>query len=368
MKRILVIGGYGNFGTHITKKLTQNKDLRVIICGRLREKCAALAAQLANNPSPPEFYTADIQDDTLTHLTTVKPDIVIHTSGPFQTQGYAIAEACIAFGCHYIDLADGRDFVAGIDRLDAQARAAGVAIISGASSVPTLTSAVINHYLPQFAKLKHIDYGITTAQRTNTGLATTKAVLGYCGKPFATIINGVKQNIYGWQGMALRKYPELGYRLLGNCDVPDLALFPARYPTLETIRFRAGLEISLIHISLWTLSWLVRAKLVKTLEPAADAMLRLSRLFDPIGSDRSAFHMELSGVGHDRRALQKTFYMIAGSGHGPYIPSIPSILCAEMLARGGITRTGAYACMDIITLDMYVKAMHDLDIKAVHQA
>ena len=46
--------------------------------------------------------------------------------------------ACIAAGAHYLDLADARDFVARIGTLDAAARAAGVAIISGASSVPAL--------------------------------------------------------------------------------------------------------------------------------------------------------------------------------------------------------------------------------------
>jgi uncharacterized membrane protein len=40
-------------------------------------------------------------------------------------------------------LADGRQFVAGISSLDALAAAAGLTVISGASSVPALSSAVI---------------------------------------------------------------------------------------------------------------------------------------------------------------------------------------------------------------------------------
>lgn len=364
MKRVLIIGGYGNFGTHITRKLVQDNDLQVIISGRSEEKCRALCARLTNAANPPQFHAADILSNTAAHLASVKPDIVIHTSGPFQSQGYDVARACIEYGCHYIDLADGRDFVKNIAQLNTAAVAAGVTVISGASSVPALTCAVINHYTPEFSELHSIDYGITTAQRTNTGLATTQAVLGYCGKPFDTLIEGQRKPIYGWQDITWRKYPELGHRLLGNCDIPDLALFPERYPALKNIRFRAGLEISLVHITLWLLSWLVRLRVISSLAPLANTMLKLSRVFDIIGSDRSAFHMEMRGTDRDGSDIEKTFYLIAKSGHGPYIPSIPSILCARMLARGQIARTGAYACMDIITLDMYLQAMSDLDIKA----
>lgn len=53
-----------------------------------------------------------------------------------------MARACIALGCHYVNLADARAFVAGIDALDADARSGNVLVVSGASSVPCLTSAV----------------------------------------------------------------------------------------------------------------------------------------------------------------------------------------------------------------------------------
>ena len=364
-KRVLIIGAYGNFGSHITKKLAAEKDIQVIITGRSEEKCRGFAARFRDALNPPEYKALDIGKDFLSSLHDIRPDIVIHTSGPFQGQGYGVAEACIEFGCHYIDLADGRDFVAQIGRLDRKAKEKGVTVISGASSVPCLTSAVIDRYLPEYQKLTMIDYGITTAQRTNTGPATTRAVLGYTGKPFKTSINGKMQDVYGWQNIALRKYPELGYRLLSNCDIPDLELFPDRYPGIETIRFRAGLEISLLHLALWKLSWLVRLRLLKSLEPLAAAMLKISRLFDGIGSDNSAFHMEMSGIDKEGKPKTAIFYLIAKSGHGPFIPSIPAILCAKMLARGDIKQTGAFPCTGIIRLEQYMEALQDLDVRPI---
>ncbi len=357
-KRILIIGAYGNFGSHITKKLAAEPDVKIIVAGRSEEKCRGLAE--AYNC---EYCVLDIEKNFPASLLAVKPDIVIHTSGPFQGQGYGVAEACIDYGCHYIDLADGREFVAGVSVLDKRAKEKGLVVITGASSVPTLTSAVIDHYLPEFQKLVSVDYGITTAQRTNTGLATTKAVLGYAGKAFRTLVQGKMQAVYGWQNTVLRKYPELGWRLLGNCDVPDLALFPERYPDLENIRFRAGLEISFIHLGLWVLSWMVRLHLIHSLAPMAEGLLKTSRLFDWIGSDSSAFHMELSGIDKAGQLKTTTFYLIAKSGDGPFIPSIPSILCATMLARGEIKQTGAFPCIGIISLAQYLEGMKDLKIR-----
>ncbi len=365
-KRILIIGAYGNFGSHITRKLAAESDLQVVIAGRSEDKCKEFAKKFQDAPNPPETYVMDIDKDLASALRAVRPDIVIHTSGPFQGQGYHVAEACIDQGRHYIDLADGREFVANIGMLDAKAKARGVVVISGASSVPCLTSAIIDKYLPEFQKLEAIDYGITTAQRTNTGLATTAAVLGYAGKPFSMLIDGHAKNVYGWQDISLRRYPELGRRLLGNCDVPDLALFPQRYPDIKTIRFRAGLELAPLHFGLWLSSWLVRWGLLKSLASFADTLLKTSRWFDALGSANSAFHMEVSGAGKDGKPKTAVFYLVAKSGHGPFIPSVPAILCAKMIARGNIVNAGAMPCMGIITLDDYLGGLKDLDIKAIY--
>lgn len=364
-KRILILGGYGNFGSCITRKLAAEPDLQVIIAGRSEEKARGMAESLKGAPNPPSYRVLDIEKDFPAALQAAAPDIVIHTSGPFQARGYGVAEACIAQGCHYIDLADGRDFVMNVGALEARAKEKNVAVIAGASSVPCLTAALVDHYRPLFDKITAVDYGITTAQRTNTGLATTAAILGYAGKPFPTRAGGKMRTVYGWQSLHARKYPGLGWRLLGNCDVPDLGLFPQRYPEIESIRFYAGLELAFLHLGLWTLSWLVRLGLLRSLEKYAPALLNVSRWFDVFGGDESGFHMTLSGTGKDGRAGKRTFTLIARDGHGPFIPCIPAILCAKMLARGRLPQRGAFPCVGIITLEQYLEGLKGLNIKTM---
>jgi len=98
-------------------------------------------------------------------LRRVNVDLLIHTAGPIQGQDCLVARAAIEAGGHYIDLADGREFVAGVCTLSALASAAGVTVISGASSVPALSSAVIDRYLPRFRRLEAIRIGISSGAR-----------------------------------------------------------------------------------------------------------------------------------------------------------------------------------------------------------
>ncbi len=357
MKRVLVIGGYGNFGRFISQSLASDENITLIIAGRSLSKAQTLAEEINA-----EAACIDIHNNLAERLHEIKPDIVIHTSGPFQSQGYHVADACITYGAHYIDLADAREFVAGIDSLDEKAKQAGVLVVSGASSVPCLTSALIEHYKPQFSELQSLHYGITTAQKTTRGVATTAAILSYTGKPFKTLIKGIEQDIYGWQDLQARKYPHLGWRLLGNCNVPDLALFPKLYPELKTIRFYAGLELPFIHVTLWALSWLVRIRLVTSLDPSAALLLKLSFLFDWLGSANSGFHMELTGKNEKGENKTLRFELTARGGDGPFIPCMPAILLTKKLANNEIEAKGATPCVGIITKDEYLDALGELDI------
>lgn len=51
MKRVAIIGGYGNFGTHVARSLASDPAIHLIIAGRSLAKAeAAVAALDAANP------------------------------------------------------------------------------------------------------------------------------------------------------------------------------------------------------------------------------------------------------------------------------------------------------------------------------
>jgi hypothetical protein len=75
--------------------------------------------------------------------------------------------------------------------------------------------------------------------------------------------------------------------------------------------------------------------------------------------------MYLKGIGHDGTVKMSRLFIIARSGHGPYIPCMPAILLTRKLARGQLDRSGAMPCVDLIGLDEYLGALKGLDISVI---
>src|SRR4051812_42550347 len=101
--RIVVVGGHGNFGARICRALSSDENITVIATGR--QNIASVHPQITN-------AQLDIVSPDFAHaLAELAPGLVIHCAGPFQGQDYVVARAAINAGAHYIDLADGRDYV-----------------------------------------------------------------------------------------------------------------------------------------------------------------------------------------------------------------------------------------------------------------
>jgi saccharopine dehydrogenase-like NADP-dependent oxidoreductase len=291
--------------------------------------------------------------------------VLINASGPFQAQSYDLARAAIAAGCHYIDLADDRAFVTGISVLDAEARAAGVCVVSGASSVPGLSSAVVQHFASEFAQLDAVEIGISPGNSFDPGSATTASILSHVGKPHAELRVGKWRTVHGWQGLRLHRFPGLGPRLMASVDVPDLDLLPRHYPSLETTRFTAGLEVPLLHLGLWSLSWLVRAGIVRDPSILAKPLLAVKRRLRFLGSDEGGMFVRIAGRDQMEKPKTVEWHLIARAGHGPYVPAIPSVLLAKRLCAGNGPEPGARPCVALFSLAEFEAEVSDLSIACV---
>jgi saccharopine dehydrogenase-like NADP-dependent oxidoreductase len=142
---VLILGGYGFFGGRIAATIANQSAIRLLIAGRNLETARATCAALGLSGDNAVQLNA-LDPAVVSTLRELNVGTLIHTAGPFQGQDYGVARAAIAAGCNYIDLADGRQFVAGIAGLDGAAKDRGVTVISGASSVPGLSSAVVDRH------------------------------------------------------------------------------------------------------------------------------------------------------------------------------------------------------------------------------
>jgi len=365
MYEVLVLGGYGNFGKRICQGLVRS-GVPIIIAGRRIAQAEALAKELREvyPHAQTRAELVNIERDLAQHLARLKPAVVINTCGPFQGKNYAAAQACIHAGMHYVDLADGREFVTGITALDVEAKAASVCVISGASTVPGLSSAVLEHYKDEFAEIESLTFGISPGQKSERGLATTQSILTYLGKPLKPV-SGQECPRYGWQDIHRVRYPELGWRWMANCDIPDLDLLPSHYG-IHHIRFSAGMENTLVHFGLWAMSWAVRLGLPINLSRRASVLLAMSHWFDQFGTGDGGMHVIIKGKNKEGQPHTRRWFIIALHGDGPHIPCVPAIVLARKLAAGDLTITpGARPCISMVTLEEYLAELKPFAIKIV---
>ena len=361
--RVLVLGGYGLFGSRIVEGLAGDAGMEVIVAGRDRAKAQALCDRLGK--ASVSACRIDVDDGLGEALSQMRPDLVIHTAGPFQSRNYDVARAALEHGAHYVDLADGRAFVEGFTAaLDGLAREHGRRAITGASSVPGLSAAVVAAHRDRFTLLERVESGISPGNRTERGLATTRAILHYVGQPFHARIDGAWRTVRGWQSLRRVRFPGVGVRWFARCEVPDLGVLPTRYPDLQTCDFRAGLELHRMHFGLWLASWAVRCGLVRNMAPHAQALLALSNRWLDRGSDVGVMHVDMAGRTATGDPLRLRWTLVARNGEGPRIPATPAVLLARKLAGGALSGAGATICVDLFTLDECLATLANGQIEA----
>jgi len=355
---VVVLGGYGNFGRVIVRRLAATSTLRLWIAGRDPARARALAAETCGEALRLDINAADLAE----RLRATGAQLVISTAGPFQGQDHRVARAAIEAGMHYADLADARAFVCSIGELDAAARDAGVLVCAGASSVPALAAAVIDRLLPRFSRLDSIWHGISSSEKT-PGISTLAAVLDYCGKPFQQWQGGAWRQVFGWQDLARHDFPApLGRRWLANCDVPDLQLFPARYPGVRSVRFSAGTGLRLTQFGTWALAWLVRAGLLRSAVPLSGFLHRRALSVESFGDGRSGMFVRLEGLDAQGRPLKLCWELLAEHNDGPNIPCMAAVALARKLAAGTLPARGAMPCVGLLSLDDYLAELDGLAI------
>jgi hypothetical protein len=348
--RILVLGGYGQFGQRISRALAATPGIEIVIAGRDPARAQALAAQLCREYPGSRVGAAlvDIEHPLLARqVGAVAPIVVVHAAGPFQQQDYAVAEACLACRSHYVDLADARRFVASIGMLDRDARRRDVLLCSGASTLPGVSSAVVDELSADMSSVASIETSIVPAGQSRRGEATIAAVLGYCGKPFDALEKGAWTTRHGWLDNRLVDYPPFSRRV-AVCDVPDLELFPQRYRDVETVTFHAGPESRCQLGALRIMASLARFGIVADWSRYARWLARADALWVRCGTDVGAMQIRVSGHGTRGERLTRVWNLTARSNHGPQIPCIPAIVLARRLLAGAMSTRGAQPCLGLV--------------------
>lgn len=348
-KAVLLIGATGAFGMRLAALLVE-QGFTTLAVARDAGRLAALAARLGPHCIPMAVERASLDVAALLALRASHPGLfaLVDASGPFQGAGYALPRAAIAARLHAIDLADARDYVAGIGALDAEARAAGVAVLAGASSSPALTQAVVDLLNLEGLPVVTAEAAISPGNRAPRGQAVIRAILSYAGRPVRVFRGGRWVEAPGWGLAETLRWPGLGRRRLALVEMPDLDLLASRCRPRDAALFKAGLELALLHQGLTMLSLLVRAGLLRSLAPLTPPLHWIAERFAAFGSDRGGMRVRLLLEAPDGALLRREWRLLAAAGDGPSVPVLPALAALRLLASGRLAFRGAAACAGLL--------------------
>ncbi|GAB5467268.1 MAG: DUF4166 domain-containing protein [Rhodospirillales bacterium] len=351
--RVIVLGGYGVFGSLLAQLLLRDGHEVWIAGRRLAEaqRCAkalgghALEVGFLKDPAP---------------LLAAKPQVVVDAAGPFQhygTKPYAVAELCIAEGIDYLDLSDDADFTIGISRLDDAARAAGCRALSGASSVPGLSSIVVSALAEGLEEIDLIETAILPGNRAPRGASVIASIVGQVGRSTAVWRGEVWRSTPVWSDKRRYEISPGDRRTAYLIGVPDLRLFPQAFKARSVV-FRAGMELGLMNAALVGLRLCRRYAKLPFSPRAIGLLLWLSNRLKPFGSDRGGMLVAIIGR---RRGIpiRREWRLLAEAGAGPFVPAI---VVRALLRSPQRQAAGARPCLAETSLTEIDRALADLAV------
>mgnify|MGYP001179773532 CR=1 FL=1 len=358
--RVLLIGATGVFGRLIVEQLAAEDGVFTILAGRTLRTLADLHVQYPKSTTP---YRLDRDKITRKEIKSLGIDVVIDAAGPFQNSDTKVIDASIMAGCHYIDLADGRDFVSKIHKFNDCAAKRNVAALSGASATPAFSNAVLDHVTRDWQEIDSISVAICPGNKAPRGLSVVRGVFTYIGKSVRLFRGGKWTIAPGWGLTRFIKIPGLGTRLASLCETPDLDLFVERFKPKSEAIFYAGLELPPLHLGLVGFGLLVRWGLIRSLVPYARQMLDLSLRLQRFGSDDGSMIVEAKGIDGNGTNTSAKWTLIAKDSVGPQVPTLAGIALIRRLRDGTLDFKGAAPCVGILTLEDFMDDLDRLNIK-----
>jgi hypothetical protein len=358
--KLLIVGGYGVFGGRIVALLEDDPRLTLLVAGRSLDKAGAFCNARGATGARLVAVAFDRNGDLDAQIAAERPDILVDASGPFQVYGegaFDLVRACIRHGVNYLDLADGSDFVAGVRGFDEAAREAGIFALSGVSSFPVLTAAVVRRLSRDMARVDAIRGGIAPSPYAGVGENVIRAISSYAGQRMSLLRDGKLGTAYPLTEQLRYTIAPPGRLPVRNTlfslvDVPDLRVLPELWPEAKTVWMGAGPVPELLHRAFIALAWLVRLRLLRSLLPLAPLIHWASNRL-PWGEHRGGMFVEVEGTRADGTPVNRSWHLLAEGDDGPMIPSMAVQGIVRKVLDGRRPQPGARAASLDLELDDY---------------
>ena len=247
-KTILILGGYGNTGTPLTRLLLQESDTQIVLAGRNLEKAEALAIEF-NQVFPGNRVRAarvDAADPNSLKQSFNGLDIVVVASSTTQYTRQ-VASAALESKVDYLDIQYSPQKIAILQSIEEEIRLAGLCFITDGGFHPGLPAFMVRYAAQFFDQLESARVGSVIKQDWR-GLKVDDATVN----ELVELINDFEMLVFNagtWKKVSMLSTADyihmdfggvFGKQYCAPMMLEEMRLLPGMYPTLTDTGFFVG--------------------------------------------------------------------------------------------------------------------------------
>lgn len=257
---VFVLGAYGYFGRLLVRDLLEMTQLpRISAVGRHPVKLRQMAARLRSHGDRFHVEVADLRNLSRLGEFLHPGDVVVDCAGPFQKRDLAVLGLCVERRCHFIDIADAREYLRAVYDQRSKLVGASSVILSGLSVLPGLVVLLARRAAALMDRVESVLTWLAPGNRGPREYGTVYSLIHSLGEPLEVLSGGRRREALPWSEPRSVRFPDpirlrTGYLAVGV----DTDILPVYFPGLRTAEFRIAAELDLLNRATGLLAPMVR--------------------------------------------------------------------------------------------------------------
>jgi len=348
--KILIAGGYGSVGTHISELLSQDEKFLPVIAGRSEEKAQALAEKFDC-----KWTTIDLENKNSIREALRNVNIVISCyipSGDFNT---FLPDIAAENGIHYLDVAAFNNFNESVIQLNEKADKNNAILITAMGLYPGMPGLILASNKDYFDTIDSVDIyftsggkmdGLSVLSLQGINLMMDVPPQQWNGKEWIDAgSKGVKENISEPFNKKISFFPfMITYDLLKipkiiKCN--KIVMWSGTESLFQGLVFLLGIKMGF-------------AKDIKK----AEKFIKVLRFLGKNKNDNYSMKIVSKGI-RDNENLKRIIEMNAPE---ELLTAIVPVIFCEQIADGYINKNGAFTGPEIVDTSKFIDALKEYDI------